>query len=212
MRISRLIASVMIVVLVADTLTFAGSIWARARRCKYEIYTDDTARNMGDNLTIIISEHSVIANTRTRANSKESDRQLETTANTFDLGNLVTSWTNKSFITPSVNIAGNTSHSLDTQGTYDADRSVTDRITVTVEDVLPNGNLVVLGSRTRMIAGDSEIIQVSGIVRPSDIAYANTINSNQVANFHLVYTSAGPEKRVVNPNWLGRIFNYFWPE
>ncbi len=78
-------------------------------------------------------------------------------------------------------------------------------------DVLPNGNLVVAGTRDRRIAGDTQTIEVSGIVRPSDIAFDNTIRSEQVANFRILTKNGGVSAPYTQPGWLGRIFDVLWP-
>ena len=41
------------------------------------------------------------------------------------------------------------------------------RITVTVADVLPNGNLVVRGEKWLTLNQGEEYVQISGIVRPA---------------------------------------------
>ena len=76
---------------------------------------------------------------------------------------------------------------------------------------MPNGNLVVMGSRNRNIGGDIQIIEVSGIVRPNDIAFNNTVRSEQVANFNIVSRNKGVSAPFNRPGWLGRIFDILWP-
>jgi flagellar L-ring protein FlgH len=70
---------------------------------------------------------------------------------------------------------------------------------------------VVVGTRMRDISGDKQTIQVSGIVRPSDISYDNTIRSEQVANFQLVSTSDGPTKDYTTPGWFSKFLGWMWP-
>ena len=94
---------------------------------------------------------------------------------------------------------------------FDDTRNITDEITVVVEDVLPNGNLVVFGLREREVVGDSQMIEASGIIRPSDIKFDNTVNSEQVANFKFVLTNKGPSKTYNSVGWLGKIMDAFWP-
>ena len=55
-----------------------------------------------------------------------------------------------------------------------------------VTTILPNGNLVISGERTVDVNSDSEIIQISGIVRPADIDVKNSVESFQLLNsiFH----------------------------
>ncbi len=102
-------------------------------------------------------------------------------------------------------------NSLKSKADFKDERSFTDQVTVVVVDILPNGNLVVTGTRDRDIAGDIQTIEVSGIVRPSDIAYDNTVKSQQVANFRIVTKNSGISSPYTKPGWLGRIINIIWP-
>ena len=72
---------------------------------------------------------------------------------------------------PGFTMEAESSNALKSKADFKDERSFVDRVTVVVLDVLPNGNLVVTGTRDRNIAGDIQTIEVSGIVRPSDIAY-----------------------------------------
>ncbi|MCX7627805.1 MAG: flagellar basal body L-ring protein FlgH [Methylophilaceae bacterium] len=55
-------------------------------------------------------------------------------------------------------------------------------ITVTVIEVLPNGNLAVSGEKQVSINETTEFIRLSGIVNPIHITAANTVNSTQIAD------------------------------
>ena len=46
-------------------------------------------------------------------------------------------------------------------------------------------HLVISGERTVDVNNDSEIIQISGIVRPADIDVKNSVESFQVAQFNI---------------------------
>lgn len=60
--------------------------------------------------------------------------------------------------------------------------SVSGSITVTVVDVLPNGNLLVGGEKQVAINNDTEYIRLAGVVDPNQISSRNSINSTQLAN------------------------------
>ncbi|TCJ15535.1 flagellar basal body L-ring protein FlgH [Parasulfuritortus cantonensis] len=60
--------------------------------------------------------------------------------------------------------------------------SVTGSITVTVIEVLPNGNLVVSGEKQVAVNNDTEYIRLAGVVNPRDITREGTVNSTQVAD------------------------------
>ena len=181
----------------------AGSIWAKRDKNMRDLYADDTARNIGDVLTIKITEDSKVDNKAKRDLKKETDR-----SSTFD-GKL-----NIDHILPSIpgfTMKAETNNEMTSKADYKDERSFVDRVTVVVVDVLPNRNLVVMGTRDRNIAGDIQTIEVSGIVRPSDIAFDNTIKSEQVANFRIVTRNGGVSAPYGKPGWLGRILDILWP-
>ena len=55
-------------------------------------------------------------------------------------------------------------------------------ITVTVIEVLQNGNLVVSGEKQLAINQGTEFVRLSGVVNPMNITSANTVNSTQLAD------------------------------
>lgn len=183
----------------------AASIWQKRGKNARPVYTDDVARSIGDILTILISEDSKVDNKAKRDLSKETSRSAslfgikETNGNLFpeDVPNF------------SLDMEG--SNSLTSKADTKDERKYTDSITVIVIDILPNRNLVVAGKRSRNIAGDIQTLEASGIVRPSDISFANTITSQQVANFKIITRNAGISAPYSKPGWLGQIFDALWP-
>ncbi len=188
----------------------AGSIWAKGGARTRSIFADDTARQIGDVLTIVIEERSVIENETERNMEKKSERQAQITSN-MDLLNSIDRATGKLFNLKDLNLDVEAKTKFDGKADFDSDRKVTDSVTVVVEDVLPNGNLVVLGKRTREVSGDIQAIEISGVVRPSDITFSNTVSSKQVADFHVVYRSKGQENRFTKPGWLDQLLNLVNP-
>ncbi len=190
------------------------SIWAKRNKNMKALYSDDVARQIGDILTIVIVEDGKIENQIDRSLSKTTSR-----TNTFNGQLGIVSTTsgltipNKSYLPriPAFNMTASSANSLTGNSTFNDERKITDEITVVVVDIQPNGNLVVLGKRERTVAGDTQMIQASGIVRPSDITFTNTVKSEQVANFSLVMINKGYSAKYNRPGWLGQIFDFFWP-
>jgi flagellar L-ring protein precursor FlgH len=185
----------------------ASSIWAKRGANMRQLYADDVARQIGDILTIKISEASKVDNKAKRDLKKETSRST-----TFD-GELGITTPNNNILPrmPGFTMSAESSNELKGQADYKDERSFIDCITVVVEDILPNGNLVVIGSRSRNIVGDRQTIEVSGIVRPSDIAFDNTVKSEQVANFCIVTVLGGISEPYNRPGWMGSIFDVLWP-
>jgi len=187
-----------------------GSIWAKAGGIR-PLHADDTAREVGDVLTIVINERSVVENETNRNLSKKSSRKIEMAGNA-DLKDLVSLVRGeKAFRFPTISMDSGAETKFDGKTAFDTDRSVVDQITVAVEDVLPNGNLVVLGTRHREVGQDKQTIQVSGIVRPSDITFSNTVSSSRLADFRLVLKIEGQERQFTMPGWFNRLLNWLNP-
>lgn len=182
----------------------AGSIYAKRDRNSKSIYSDDKAYRTGDILTIIIAERHKVKTKVERDLERESSRTLDFKGDDVSLEHFIPS-------VPSFKIKTGSKKTLEGKADYKDERTIEDRITVVVQDVHPNGNLVILGNRVRDISGDKQTLQVSGIVRPADIAFDNTIKSEQVANFNLIAISDGVSENYNNPGWLGKILDKLWP-
>jgi len=202
-----LVLVIMFSMLCAATCSQAGSIWAKRDKNMRDLYADDVARKIGDILTIKITEDSKVDNKAKRDLKKETDR-----SNTFngELG-ITTPGSNLWPRMPGFTMDAESTNELKSKADYKDERSFVDRVTAVVVDILPNRNLVVLGTRHRSIAGDIQTIEISGIVRPSDIAFDNTVRSEQVANFHIVTKHKGVAAPYTRPGWLGTIFDLLWP-
>lgn len=99
-------------------------------------------------------------------------------------------------------------------GSADADQSnsLQGNITVTVAEVLPNGNLIVRGEKWITLNRGDEFIRISGIVRPEDVAPDNTIVSTRLANAKISYSGTGDLANAQKMGWLSRFFNSdIWP-
>jgi len=194
-------------VLFPATYSQAGSIWAKRDRNMKALYADDVARQIGDVLTIWINEDSKVDNKAKRDLKKNTNR-----SNTFN-GELGITTPNNNILPriPGFTMSAESTNELKSKADYQDKRSFVDRVTVVVMDVLPNRNLVVMGTRNRNIAGDIQAIEISGIVRPSDIAFDNTVKSEQVADFRIVTKNTGIAAPYTRPGWLGTIFDIIWP-
>ncbi|MDF3013473.1 MAG: flgH, partial [Cellvibrio sp.] len=99
-------------------------------------------------------------------------------------------------------------------GSADADQSnsLQGNITVTIAEILPNGNLMVRGEKWITLNRGDEFIRISGLVRPEDIAPDNTILSTRLANAKISYSGTGALADASSMGWLSRFFNSaLWP-
>jgi len=88
--------------------------------------------------------------------------------------------------------------------------SLTGEITVTVVDILPNGNLVVQGEKWFTLNQGKEYIRIAGVVRPLDVLPNNTLSSSKLADAQIVYSGEGFLADANNQGWLGQFLNGKW--
>ena len=196
-----------IILLAVGTQLYAGSIWAKRNSELRHPYTDEVARKVGDILTITIAETASIEN-------KVENKLKNTNSSgiTFN-GDLGVTTDNHNLLPrmPGVNLSTSSNRQLDGSADFKDNRKFTDEIAVVVEDIMPNGNLVVVGTRFREVAGDIQEIRVNGIIRPTDISFDNKISSQKVANFQMVFTNKGQSETYNKPGWLSNVMNVVWP-
>ena len=203
MNTKATILCVLTILLGAGQSLQAGSIWAKRDNNMKTLYADDVARNIGDVLTILVTEDSEVDNTAKRDLQKETSRSSNFDGR-LDIEDIISTM-------PGFTMDATSASELAAKADYQDKRSFEDQVTVVVIDILPNGNLVVIGTRDRNIAGDVQKIEISGIVRPSDITFDNTVLSAQVANFQIVTKNGGIAAPYTRTGWLSRAFDILWP-
>lgn len=178
------------------------------------LFEDIKARRIGDTLTIVLQERTQASKDAKTETSKENDISI---ANPTLLGS------SPQFNAPGIlPLASNRANDLSAElsssqefsgeGSSSQGNSLTGNITVTVADVLPNGNLVVRGEKWLTLNQGDEYIQISGIVRPVDIRTDNTVLSGQVADARITYSGKGMVADSNKMGWLSRFFaSAIWP-
>lgn len=177
-----------------ESLPASGSIYqAGASRTLFE---DRRARYVGDTMTIAIAE-------TTSASTKSNTNASRTTSIDASVP-LVTGLPGKSF--QGLGLSATGSNSLAGKGDAAANNVFTGTITVTVIEVLSNGNLLVSGEKQVSIGAGTEYIRLSGIVNPYFINAANTISSGNVADARIEYKESGVISEAQVMGWLARFF------
>ena len=79
-------------------------------------------------------------------------------------------------------------------------------LTVTIDDILPNGDLLVLGRQQVRVNGERTDVAVRGRVRPADIASDNSVLSSRIAGAEIDYAGKGFVTRGSGPGLVDRLF------
>jgi flagellar L-ring protein precursor FlgH len=166
------------------------------------LFEDRRARNVGDILTINIVENTT-AN-RQNSSSSSAKNSINATTPSVTVGPLA------KLLLKAFAVTSASDNSTGATGAGAASENLTGNITVTVTGVLENGNLQVSGEKIVGINNSDEFIRFSGVVNPTTIAAANTVQSTQVADARIEYRNGGAMGEVVNDaqtlGFLGRFF------
>lgn len=168
------------------------------------LFDDRKAHYVGDVITVTLSEKTVSKKSSGVAVKKDSSVDMD--AGTV-LGGVAPAYKGLGFET-SIEQKRNFSGDADA----DQSNSLEGNITVTVAEILPNGNLIVRGEKWITLNRGDEFIRISGIVRPEDIAPDNTIISTRLANAKISYSGTGALADSQSMGWMSRFFNSgYWP-
>ncbi|WP_305906587.1 flagellar basal body L-ring protein FlgH [Methylomarinum sp. Ch1-1] len=162
------------------------------------LFENHAARRIGDILTVTLTE-------RTRA-QKISD--LDASKDNSISVSAPTLWgvASQALLGHDLETSMSSSHEFIGEGEANQSNSLTGDISVTVVDVLPNGNLKIRGEKRVTMNDGSEYIRLSGIVRPQDISVGNTIPSTKVADPTIMYTGDGSVANSSKVGWFARFF------
>ncbi len=193
------------------TLTMASVIPAQSvqrSQTHRSLHGNLKARNIGDILTVVISENSKVKN-----EDKVNRENMTTLAARIESYSLSES-TFPENVLPQIDVRQ--TRSFEGNAKQEKDSKLEASIAAIVIDVQPNGNLVVAGSRTVHVDDDTRILRISGIVRPLDIdAETNRVSSAQVADARISIDTEGANARYVSRGPVGTLFDTLvwavWP-
>jgi flagellar L-ring protein precursor FlgH len=177
-------------------------------RNNISLFEDYRARRVGDILTVLLEEET--------DGEKESETSISKSSETA-IANPTLFGTTPQFNLPSQLPLANTSNNslafdlssenaFDGQGDSDLKNKLTGNISVSVVEILPNGNMVIRGEKVITINQGNEYIRVSGIVSPRDIGYDNSVSSIRIADAQIAYVGDGPTNDANVMGWLSRFF------
>ncbi|MFH1537511.1 MAG: flagellar basal body L-ring protein FlgH [bacterium] len=171
----------------------ATSLWDDHRG---NLYSDNKARYVGDLVTILVRESTTATNKGSTGISQKEE---------------MSSGIGSGFLSQFLEAFG-----IESEDKYSGDGSTTSSgvlnttITAEVVEVLPNGNLIVEARRSMAVNNDTQMMVLSGIIRPKDISRDNMIASTKLSDVQLRYTGKGPIARRQKPGILNKIFDWIF--
>ncbi|MCX4187357.1 flagellar basal body L-ring protein FlgH [Methylophaga sp. OBS4] len=172
------------------------------------LFEDYRARRVGDILTVRLEEQT------------DAEKESETTvskSNSNSINNPVLFGTTPQFDLPSQlplastkdnNLAFSLGSESDFEGEGESEQNnkLSGNISVSVVEVLPNGNMIIRGEKVITINQGNEYIRLAGMVSPRDIAADNSISSVRIADAQISYVGDGAPNDANVMGWLSRFF------
>jgi flagellar L-ring protein precursor FlgH len=180
-----------------------GAIY-QASTSRMNLFEDRRARYVGDTLTVVINE-------KNSASSKTNKNDSHNSSSTYKLDPRIfgggTSTTTGGATTVSTTLLDTSAaNSAADKNQNDNSGTFTGTITVTVVEVLPNGNLIVSGEKQVGIDHKTEYLRLSGVVNPTYITGANTVSSTQIADARVEYKGEESIDKAQMMTMLARFF------
>lgn len=169
------------------------------------LFEERRVSRVGDTMTVVLNE-------TTRASKDGGTRASRQANSSSNLGvnysGVNQNTSKRSNLNLGLSSAGN--NGFDAKGGATASNQFTGTITVTVMEVLPNGNLVIAGEKKIAVGAEEEFIRFGGVVSPLSIK-ENSVLSSQVADVRLEYRGSGITDDAQRPGWLTQLLMRYSP-
>lgn len=161
------------------------------------LFNDRKAHRVGDIITILLTETTTSQKSTSSSISKDSEITAEVPT---ILGKRISDF----------EVGINNEREFSGSGSTGQSNSLQGSITVTVHQVYPNGLMMVKGEKWLTLTNGSEVLRVSGLLRPEDVSPENTVPSTKLADARLTYSGTGELADSTRQGWLTKFFNSGW--
>ncbi len=192
-KLKRVFPLIIVVIFIMSSFGYAGSLWPKDK--KDSLFSDNKAKNIGDIVTILITENSSTSQSVSRKIGKKGSIQGGAGTGVLDF---IPVW------------GLNTSTTLKGGGSVTNNEVITAKITAKIVGILPNGNLKIEGIRKVVINNDSLEIIITGVIRPQDISSDNTVLSTYISDAQISYRGTGSLTNAQKEGILSQILNWLF--
>ncbi|MDR3409329.1 MAG: flagellar basal body L-ring protein FlgH [Formivibrio sp.] len=163
------------------------------------LFEEPVARNVGDTLEITIEEKLSTSNQSNTGTSRTGSVSMNGSGSLPYMPGVLDKFLSSS-------VSGTGSNTFAGKGNTSNSNTFTGALTVTVIDILPNGNLMVGGEKKVNVNGEINNLRLTGVVNPREIKAGNTISSTKVADARIEQVGEGVIADSISMAWLGRFF------
>ena len=200
-RPSKLLCkAVVLSIIFTPLLAGSQSLWKASSRA---MTSDKKAHAVGDMITILVQQSATASKDNSTSTSKKAaiDASISSLLYTPAVNGLLT----KKGQLPALKL--DSANSFDGSGKISNSEQIADKITVFVVDVLPNGNMVVEGTRHTSFSGESQQAVLRGVVRSEDLTAQNTVYSYNLADATIKFIGKGTVSDSQRKGWALKIWD-----
>ncbi|HPE91520.1 MAG TPA: flagellar basal body L-ring protein FlgH [Thermovirgaceae bacterium] len=188
MRIVKILFLMVAATLVFSAPAIAESLWAEGS----SLFQDHRPDKVGDIVTVVVSEKTTAKDSAKTDLTKKNDTTL---ADGFGLLDFIKK------------LGFSSSSEMSGGGTRDRSHSFNATITCIVTEVLPNGNIVLEGTKEIRVQKENMSMKITGIARPQDVKAGNILESDRLADVSVNVRGIGSISDVQQPGFLTRLLN-----
>lgn len=182
-----------------------GSLWQNTAVMN-DLFSNPKARRVGDIVTIKIVESSKASNSASTNTGKDTSVSLGL-SKLLGLENKV----GTTGFNPFSKIEGAASNKFAGQGATSRSGDLNAHVTAKVVGVMPNGNLAISGSREVVVNNETQLIVLTGVIRPRDISSENVVLSTYISEAKIAYSGSGIVHDNQRKGWLAEILDKISP-
>ena len=179
-----------------------NSLWRSGSRA---FFKDQRAAQVGDIVTVLVNMNDA-ANLKNVTSAARASGENAAMPNFFGLEALVPPNVN-----PASLLKANSDNNNTGTGQIQRNEAVTLRLAGVVTLVLPNGNLVVAARQQFVVNNELRDLQVTGVIRPQDIASDNTVLHDRMAEARIAYGGRGQLTDLQRARWGQQMIDILMP-
>jgi flagellar L-ring protein precursor FlgH len=173
-----------------------ASLWRSGSRA---FFKDQRAAQVGDIVTILVNTTDA-ADVQNGTTATRTGTESEGLPNLFGLEASLPKILGKAVNANTLVNASSTNSNVGS-GKIKRNETVTIRLAGVITQVLPNGNLVVAARQEMRVNSELRMLEVSGVIRPQDIASDNTVPHDRMAEARISYGGRGQLTDLQTPRY-----------
>ena len=184
----------------------ANSLWRQGSRA---FFKDQRASQVGDIITVVVNITDA-ADLKNQSNEGRTGNEGMGLPNMFGFESALPRILSKA-VNASQLVSANSTGTATGTGEIKRTEAVTLRLAGVVTQVLPNGNLAISARQEVRVNSELRQLELSGVIRPQDIASDNTVQHDRLAEARISYGGRGQLTDVQTPRYGQQLLDTLLP-